>query len=168
LPTTRELGQLGNILLMLDQYLGILVIVALAALISAVMVTLSWFLGPKKVTPYKSAPYECGVEPIGDVHERFPIKFYVVAIIFILFDIEAVFLWAWYTSFKGSDTQFMVFSFFEFLAYMATWILGYVYAIRVGALDWDESTGMEEAKLGAAVVDPLQNPRTVLNPVEAV
>jgi hypothetical protein len=62
----------------------------------------------------------------------------------------------------------MVFSFFEFLAYMATWILGFVYAVRVGALDWDESTGMEEAKLGAAVIDPLQTPRTVLNPAEAL
>jgi len=152
---------------MLDQYLGILVIVALAAIISGAMVTLSWLLGPKKTTPYKSAPYECGVEPIGDVHERFPIKFYVIAIIFILFDIEAVFLWAWYTAFKGSDTEFMVFSFFEFLVYMGTWILGFLYAVRVGALDWDENTALEDAKLGAPVKDPLLEQVPSLKPAEA-
>jgi NADH-quinone oxidoreductase subunit A len=110
---------------MQGQYLGILVLMGLAAVLCGAMVTLSWLLGPKKSTPYKSSPYECGVEPVGDTHERFPIKFYLVAIVFILFDIEAVFLWSWYTVFKGSDTQFMVFSFFEFIAYMATWILGY-------------------------------------------
>ncbi len=152
---------------MLDQYLGILVIVALAAIISGAMVTLSWLLGPKKTTPYKSAPYECGVEPIGDVHERFPIKFYVIAIIFILFDIEAVFLWAWYTVFKGSDTQFMVFSFFEFLVYMGTWILGFLYAVRVGALDWDENTALEDAKLGTPVKDPLLEQVPSFKPAEA-
>lgn len=132
---------------MQGQYLGILVLMGLAALIAVVMSVASWMLGPKKVTPYKASPYECGVEPIGDTHERFPIKFYLVAIVFILFDIEAVFLWSWYTVFRGSDTQFMVFSFFEFLTYMATWILGYVYAIRVGAIDWDETTTLAPEKL---------------------
>jgi NADH-quinone oxidoreductase subunit A len=135
---------------MQGQYLGILVLMGLAAVLCGAMVTLSWLLGPKKSTPYKSSPYECGVEPVGDTHERFPIKFYLVAIVFILFDIEAVFLWSWYTVFKGSDTQFMVFSFFEFIAYMATWILGYAYAIRVGAIDWDETTNLGEVdRIGA-------------------
>ena len=122
--------------------------VGVAALLSGAMVTLSWLLGPKKETPYKASPYECGVEPIGSVRERFPVKFYLVAIVFILFDIEAVFLWGWYTAFKEADTQFMVFSFFEFLAYMSTWILGYAYAIRVGAIDWDEQTTLAPEKLG--------------------
>jgi NADH-quinone oxidoreductase subunit A len=133
---------------MLAQYMGILVLIAVAAILCGAMVTLSWLLGPKKPTPYKESPYECGVEPIGEVHERFPVKFYLVAIVFILFDIEAVFLWSWYTVYKGSDTQFMIFSFVEFIGYMATWILGYLYAIRVGAIDWDETTSLAPEKLG--------------------
>jgi len=132
----------------MQEYLGIIVMLAVAAVLSGVFVTISWFLGPKKVMPFKSSPYECGVEPIGDAHERFPIKFYLVAIVFILFDIEVVFLWSWMTVYKNSDTQFVVFSFFEFLTYMATWILGYVYAIKVGAIDWDESATLAPEKLG--------------------
>ncbi len=119
-----------------------------AAFICGLMLTICWLFGPRNRTPYKEAPYECGVQPIGDVHERFPIKFYLVAIIFILFDIEAVFLWSWYTVFKNSDTEFMIYSFVAFLSYMATWILGYVYAIRVGAIDWDETTALAHEKLG--------------------
>lgn len=132
----------------MEAYLGILVLVAVAAAVCGIMVTLSWFLGPKKVTPYKEAPYECGVTPLGNARERFPIKFYLVAIVFILFDIEVVFLWSWMTVYKNADTQFVVFSFFEFLTYMASWLLGYVYAIRVGAIDWDETTSLAPEKLG--------------------
>lgn len=135
-----------------EGYIAILILVLVAALICAVMVTGSWLLGPKKVTPYKSSPYECGVEPIGSARERFPIKFYLVGIIFILFDIEVVFLWSWMTVFAPSmqagETGFVVFSFFAFLIYMATWILGDAYALRVGAFDWDEATSLDPAKLG--------------------
>ncbi len=129
-------------------YLGIAVLAVLAALIAVGMTCMSWVLGPKKNTPYKSAPYECGVAPVGDAQERFPIKFYLVAIVFILFDIEAVFLWGFYTAYKNSpDTNFVIYGFFEFLAYMATWILGYMYVIRVGAIDWDETTSIAPEKL---------------------
>ncbi len=141
--------------------MGILVLVLIAAALALVLITISWLLGPKKKSPYKDAPYECGVAPVGDARERFPIKFYVVAIVFILFDIEAVFLWSFYTVFKGSDREFMVFAFWEFLAYMATWILGYCYAIKVKAIDWDDSTtlapekleGTKPVTLGTAVAD---------------
>lgn len=137
----------------MQEYLGIIVMLAVAAVLSGVFVTISWFLGPKKVMPYKSSPYECGVAPVGDAHERFPIKFYLIAIVFILFDIEVVFLWSWMTVYKNSDTEFAVFTFFEFITYMATWILGYVYAIKVGAIDWDETTSLAPEKLGSVVAD---------------
>ncbi|MBS1717460.1 MAG: NADH-quinone oxidoreductase subunit A [Armatimonadetes bacterium] len=129
-------------------YLGLLFLIVIAAIVCGAMVTLSWLLGPKKKTPYKEAPYECGVTPVGDARERFPIKFYLVAILFILFDIEVVFLWSWMTAFKKADTNFMVFSFFELLGYMATWVVGYVYALHVGAIDWDETTSLAPEKLG--------------------
>ena len=119
-------------------YLGILAAMGLAATLCVVFATISWVLGPRRNTPYKGSPYECGVAPIGDARERFPIKYFVVAIVFILFDIEVVFLWAWLTVYKTSSLEFLRVSFFEFLSYMLTWILAYAYVIRVGALDWDE------------------------------
>lgn len=120
-------------------YLGILALMGIAATLCVVFATISWLLGPKRITSYKSSPYECGVEPIGDARERFPIRFYLVAIIFILFDIEAIFLWAWFTVYKNEDLGFLRLSFFEFLSYMLTWILAYAYVMRVGAIDWEES-----------------------------
>lgn len=134
-------------------YGGILLLAAVAAVLCGAMVTLSWVLGPKKLTPYKAAPYECGVAPVGDAKERFPIKFYLVAIVFILFDIEVVFLWPWMTVFKSSDTAFMTTSFISFALYMLTFIIGYIYVIRVGAINWDETTSLEPAKLGLEATD---------------
>ncbi|MFQ3669236.1 MAG: NADH-quinone oxidoreductase subunit A, partial [Fimbriimonadaceae bacterium] len=84
---------------MSGDYLGILILILVAGIVCAAMVTLSYVLGPKKVTPYKQSPYECGVAPYGDARERFPVKFYLVAILFVLFDIEVVFLWGWMTTF---------------------------------------------------------------------
>ncbi len=132
----------------MGQYWGIVIAVLLAGIISAAMVTLSWVLGPKKVTPYKASPYECGVAPAGDANERFPIKFYLVAILFVLFDIEVVFLWGWMTSFKSGTIEYQIFSFFDLLVYMGLWMLGYAYAVRVKAIDWDEATSLHPAKLG--------------------
>ncbi len=140
----------------MEPYVGILVLVAVAAVICTAMVTLSWVLGPKKVTPYKSSPYECGVTPEGSARERFPIKFYLVAILFILFDIEVVFLWSWMTIYRDSDVSFQLFSFIEMIVYMSTWILGYIYAVRVGAIDWDETTSLEPAKLEDTVLPKLE------------
>ncbi len=131
----------------MPEYLGILVLVMVAALVSGAMVTLSWVLGPKKVTPYKVSPYECGVAPEGSARERFPIKFYLVAIVFILFDIEVVFLWAWMTVFRDSDPAFKMFSFIEMLVYMATWVAGYLYMLKVNAVDWDETVWVDPATL---------------------
>jgi NADH-quinone oxidoreductase subunit A len=133
---------------MQGQYLGILVLVSIAAIICGAMVTLSWLLGPKKRTPYKTSPYECGVAPEGSARERFPIKFYITAIMFILFDIEVVFLWSWMTVYRDASIQFKVFTFFEMLTYMSTWVLGYVYMLRVGAIDWDETVTLDPAKYG--------------------
>jgi NADH-quinone oxidoreductase subunit A len=145
------------------EYIALLMLIGLAAFICAAMVSLSYILGPKKLTPYKQSPYECGVAPLGDAKERFPIKFYLVAIVFILFDIEVVFLWGWFTAYQKFGPAFIAFSFWEFLIYMVTFIVGYAYVIRVGAIDWDETTSLEPGKLGytagekAAVITPLEH-----------
>lgn len=154
---------------MAGEYLGILILMALAAVISGGLVTVAWFLGPKKNTPYKSAPYECGVTPVGDANERFPIKFYLVAIVFILFDIEAVFLWGFYTVYKNTPVgdPFVTFAFVEFMAYMSTWILAYVYAIRVGAIDWDETTSLAPEKMIARAPREVSSTSAPLEPTMA-
>lgn len=149
---------------MSGQYIGILVLMAIALVVSGGLATVAWFLGPKKNTPYKSAPYECGMTPVGDAKERFPIKFYLVAILFILFDIEAVFLWGFFTVFKNApDIEFVKFAFGEFIVYMATWVLAYFYAVRVGAIDWDETTALAKEKLGLKPHESL--PEAALTPV---
>ncbi len=135
---------------MLGDFMPILVLVCLAALICGVMVVGSYVLGPKKVTPYKSSPYECGVMPLGTATERFPIKFYLVAILFVLFDIEVVFLWSWLTIFKDAPTDFQVFSGVDVAVYLGLWIVGYLYIIKIGALDWDEATSLAPEKLEAS------------------
>jgi NADH-quinone oxidoreductase subunit A len=127
------------------EYLALLGVMALAAIICGAMVSLSYILGPKKITKYKQSPYECGVEPVGDAKERFPIKFYLVAIVFILFDIEVVFLWGWMTAYQkyGAHSAFLAFSYWEFIVYMVTFVVGYAYVIRVGAIEWDETTALQ-------------------------
>jgi NADH-quinone oxidoreductase subunit A len=142
---------------MSGQYIGILVLVGIAAVLCGAMVTLSWVLGPKKVTPYKTSPYECGVAPMGDARERFPIKFYLVAIVFILFDIEVVFLWSWMTVFKNGDLAFQTSSLVYFVSYMVTWLLGYAYILKVNAIDWDDADPETGVTAGSVMVTPLEN-----------
>lgn len=155
---SRELSRAGRLLVMQEayvgSYVGILMLILVAAIICGAMVTLSWVLGPKKSTPYKQSPYECGVAPLGDAKERFPIKFYLVAIVFILFDIEVVFLWAWMTVFAKANTDFVIASGISFFVYMATFIVGYLYVIRVGAIDWDEATTLIAERSETGAIEP--------------
>lgn len=134
----------------MSEYMPILILIALAGIIATAMVTLSWLLGPKKRTPYKDSPYECGVKPIGNARERFPIKFYLVAMLFILFDIEVVFLWSWMATYKSwldQGNPAALYSFWAIMVYMALWFLGDLYVIRSGALEWDESVTLHPEKL---------------------
>lgn len=134
----------------MNPYLPIIILIAIAAVISTVMVVGSWLLGPKKTTPYKSAPFECGVTPLGSARERFPIKFYLTAMLFILFDIEVVFLWSWMAVFKDwvdAGSPMAAYSFWAVMVYMFLWFLGDLYVIRSGALGWEESTTLNPEKL---------------------
>lgn len=132
---------------MLAEFGPILVLLLIAGFLCAAMVTLSYVLGPKKVTSYKASPYECGVAPLGNAIERFPIKFYLVAILFVLFDIEVVFLWSWLTVFKSAPLEFQIFSAIDVAVYLGLWIVGYLYVMKIGALDWDEATSLAPEKL---------------------
>jgi len=132
---------------MLGDFIPVIILMGIAAIICAAMVTLSWVLGPKRITTYKQSPYECGVAPLGDALERVPIKFYLVAILFVLFDIEVVFLWSWLSVFKSSPLDFKIFTGAALLIYMVLWIIGDAYVLRVKAIEWDEATSLAPEKL---------------------
>src|SRR5580658_7277473 len=79
----------------INDFLPLLVLMIIAVVLALTLVGLSWILGPKKPSAAKLAPYECGVTPVGSARERFPVKFYLIAMLFIVFDIETVFLYPW-------------------------------------------------------------------------
>jgi NADH-quinone oxidoreductase subunit A len=118
-----------------DGFLPILIMIGLGAGFGGAMVGLSQFLGPKKPTPEKLAPYECGMPAVGDARERQSVKFYLVAMVFLLFDIEAAFLFPWAVALKelGMTGFVQVLTFFGLLA------TGYVYVWRKGAFDWSRT-----------------------------
>ena len=91
------------------------------------------FLGPRRPTPEKSAPYECGMPPVGDARERHSVKFYLVAMIFLLFDIEVAFLYPWAMAIR--DLQWP--GFIQVLVFFAILVAGYAYVWKKGALDWN-------------------------------
>jgi NADH-quinone oxidoreductase subunit A len=117
-------------------YIPILVLGVIAIGLSAVMVILSWILGPRKPTPQKLATYESGVTPIGSARERFPIKFYLIAMLFIIFDIETVFLYPWAVNYKDSG-GLMLFNLAEMAVFIGILLVGYVYVWRKGAFEWE-------------------------------
>jgi len=123
---------------MLGVYLPILVLVVIAGLFGLVSVTLSSLIGPKKPSALKLSPYECGCEPVGSARERFSVKFYLIAMLFILFDIEAVFLYPWAVVFKSFiKAGFGAFMFGEMLVFIAILFVGYIYIWKKGALEWE-------------------------------
>ena len=118
-------------------WLSILIMIALGAGFALVSVVLSGVLGPSKPTPEKSAPYECGMPPVGDARERQSVKFYLVAMIFLLFDIEVAFLYPWAMVLRDLGWTGLV----QILVFMALMLAGYLYIWRKGALDWGHENG---------------------------
>ena len=118
---------------MLINYLPILVLLVISTVLAAVVIFISTFLGPHRPTLRKLQPYESGMTPLGPAQRRMPIKFYLVAVLFILFDVEIIFLYPWAVTFR----QLGVFGFVEMLIFVAILLVGYVYAWKKGALEWE-------------------------------
>ncbi|HXG23437.1 MAG TPA: NADH-quinone oxidoreductase subunit A, partial [Chthonomonadales bacterium] len=133
---------------MLGAYIPILVMMILATVIAVGMVFASFLLGPKKPTRYKETPYECGITPVGSARERFPVKFYLIAMLFIIFDIETIFLYPWAVIFRGPgmDRVSKLFLVAEMGFFVAILFVGYFYILGKGALEWDEGQREEEEK----------------------
>ncbi len=113
-------------------WLPILIMIVLGAGFGALNVGLSHLLAPRKPTPEKLAPYECGMPPVGDARERHPVKFYLVAMIFLLFDIEVAFLYPYAMALRDLGW----FGFVQLLVFFAIMLTGYIYVWRKGVLDW--------------------------------
>ena len=114
------------------QYLPLLVMLILAILFAGLSILASKILGPKRPTVAKSAPYECGIVPDREPAERFPVRFYLVAMIFIIFDIEIIFLYPWAVIFR----QLGAFGLWEMLIFASAVFVSFVYLIGNGALNW--------------------------------
>lgn len=117
------------------RYLPLLFQVLVAAGMAAGMVVLSWVLGKHKYNAAKMSPYECGMDPIGDASERYSVKFYMVAMLFILFDVEAVFLYPWAVILR----ELKMFGFWEMMVYIAVVLVGLVYIWKKGVIDWSKA-----------------------------
>jgi len=117
----------------LDNYGPLLLMFLLACGLSGALITMSTLIGRHKRTREKDQPYECGIRPTGDAREPIPVHFYMVALVFILFDIEAIFLYPWALVYR----HLSVFGFVEMLLYIAILLAGYIFLWKKGALDWN-------------------------------
>lgn len=116
----------------MGQYLPIFVLLLLAAAFGALSSVVSMLLAPRRPSSAKSAPYECGIVPSRESPERFPVSFYIVAMLFIMFDIEIIFAYPY----AVSRYQLGSFAFFEMVAFSVVLFIAFLYAVARGALDW--------------------------------
>ena len=122
---------------MLIDYLPILLLGLFAVLFAAINLGLTHLLGPKRPNRVKLSVYESGVQPIGDARQRFTIRFDLIAMLFIIFDIEVVFLYPWAVVFKKFSETSGLFILLEMLVFIGILFLGYIYAWKKGGLTWD-------------------------------
>ena len=118
---------------MLSEYLPVVILAGLAGLFAVASLGVSAVLRPKRPSPAKVSPYECGIVPEHEPVERFPVKFYVVAMLFIIFDIETIFLFPWAVTFR----QLGLFGLVEMTIFIALVFVAYVYVWKRGGLEWD-------------------------------
>ena len=118
---------------MLLEYIAIGVMIAVATLIAFIAIGLGELFGPKKKSAEKDMPYESGMNPYGEGTRRMPVRFYLIAVLFILFDIEVVFFLPWAIAFR----QLGLFGLAEMTVFIAILLIGYVYAWKKGALEWE-------------------------------
>ncbi len=118
---------------MLLEYIAIAVMIAIATLIAFIAIGMGELFGPKKDSAAKSIPYESGIVPIGAGTRRMPVRFYLIAVLFILFDIEVIFFLPWAIVFR----QLGIFGLIEMTIFIVVLLIGYVYAWKKGALEWE-------------------------------
>jgi NADH-quinone oxidoreductase subunit A len=118
---------------MLTDYLPIAVLLVVSTVVAFLVVGIGHLFGPKRPNPRKLEPYESGMRPLGPAMRRMPVRFYLVAVLFILFDIEVVFFLPWAVTFRSLG----VFGFVEMLVFVVILLIGYVWVWKKGALEWE-------------------------------
>lgn len=124
---------------MLENYFPVLVFILLSLVIGCVMPLLGWLAGPRRPNEAKLSPYECGFEAFEDARMKFDVRYYLIAIIFIVFDLEVAFLFPWAVIFREivGNSSIKMFGFAEMLVFLSILLVGYIYAWAKGALDWE-------------------------------
>lgn len=124
---------------MIENYFPVFVFLIVALLFSMVPVLLGWLLGPRRPDPKKLSPYECGFEPFEDARIRFDVRYYLIAILFILFDLEIAFLFPWAVVFKEmiAEGSHALYVFGTVMVFLAVLVIGYIVEWKNGALDWE-------------------------------
>jgi NADH-quinone oxidoreductase subunit A len=123
----------------METYFPILMFVLVGIAIGVLPVAMGFLLAPSRPDPEKLSPYECGFEAFEDARMKFDVRYYLIAILFILFDLEIAFLFPWATIFKDivANDSIKLFGFFEMLVFVVILVIGYVYAWAKGALEWE-------------------------------
>ena len=123
---------------MLQPYIPLVLLIGFVAFSAVMMVALSHLFSSSRPTAIKSLPYESGMTPLGDAHERYDVKFYLVAVLFIVFDIEVVFMMPWAVAFRQLDLFGLGIggSLLEMAIFVVVLVVGYVYVWKRGALEW--------------------------------
>jgi len=140
----------------LSDYLPILLMFIVAVGFAVGNIILSQFVGQLKRTKTKLMPYECGKDPVGSARERFSVKFYLIAMIFILFDIEVIFLVPWavvYKSLASQAADMRLFVYLEMMVVVLLLLAGYIYVVKKGAFDWGQRARREAEAEARALAD---------------
>jgi len=125
--------------LIMENYFPILMFVLVGVAVGVLPVAMGFILAPSRPDPEKLSPYECGFEAFEDARMKFDVRFYLIAILFILFDLEIAFLFPWAAIFKNivATESIKLFGFVEMLVFVGILVIGYVYAWAKGALEWE-------------------------------
>jgi len=142
----------------MGQYLPVVTMAVLAVLFAAISLLMSKLLAPRRTTTAKRAPYESGILPARDTPERFPVRFYLVAMIFVVFDIEIIFLYPWAVLYRDLG----VFGLVEIVIFAVTVFVSFVYLISNGALDWGP---LHRARRQSPMVSPERTTQTTIRRV---
>ena len=114
-------------------YLFIGIFAAFAVIFPILPIVLAKFIAPRKPSPLKQMPYECGIEPVGDPWVQFRVQYYIYALVFVIFDVETIFIYPWAVGFR----QFGLLGFIEMMIFLVILAVGLVYAWKKNALEWD-------------------------------
>jgi len=122
---------------MIEEYIPVLIVLAVALIFGSILVLTSTIIGPQRPNREKTSTYESGMKPVGTTRQRISIKYYLVAMFFIIFDLEVIFIYPWAVQFRKLFGEFGISVFLSMLIFLIVLELGYLYAYKKGGFKWD-------------------------------